>query len=163
MSDDDPAPGGPVLLFDGVCNLCNGAVRFVVRHDPEGRFRFAPLQSTVGRRLLADCDLPAGDGGDGSGSRGGDGGGDGDGSEGADALETMVLVEDGRCYAKSDAALRVARRLGLPWAALWPLRVVPRRLRDAVYDFVAARRYRWFGRRDACPVPSPDVAERFLD
>ncbi|MFC4552741.1 MULTISPECIES: thiol-disulfide oxidoreductase DCC family protein [Halorussus] len=134
VSDDHP-----VLLFDGVCNLCNGAIQFVVDADPDAVFRFAPLQSPVGRDLLASCGLPT------------------------DEMDTVVLVEDGECYTKSAAALRVARRLGVPYSLLWPFRFVPRPIRDAVYDVVAANRYRWFGRREGCMVPSPDVESRFLD
>jgi predicted DCC family thiol-disulfide oxidoreductase YuxK len=132
MADDHP-----VLLFDGVCNLCNGAVRFVVRHDPEGVFRFAPLQSDAADSLLADCDRES-------------------------DLDSVVLVADGACHVKSDAALRVARRLGLPYSLLWAFRFVPRGLRDAVYDVVADNRYGWFGRREECMVPTPDLEERFL-
>lgn len=158
----DPPADGPVLLFDGVCNLCNRVVQFVIRHDPDGEFRFAPLQSAAGSELLARCDGPAvGRQADGPAT---DRPADGPAVERrATDLETVVLVEDGRCYEKSDAALRVARRLGLPYAALSPLRFVPRPLRDAVYDLVAARRYRWFGRRDSCMVPSPALESRFLD
>lgn len=135
----DPAlDDRPVLLFDGVCNLCHGAVRAVIRNDPKGVFRFASLQSAVGRRLRERCGLSA------------------------DA-DTVVLVEDGACYTRSTAALRVARRLGLPYSLLWPLRRVPRPLRDAVYGAVAASRYRVFGRREVCVVPEADVSDRFLD
>lgn len=131
--------GSPIILFDGVCNLCNGLVRFLIRRDPDGRFRFAPLQSDVGQELLERFDLPT------------------------DTLETFVLVEDGECYTKSTAALRTARHLGGVYALLSYLRFVPRPLRDAVYDLVAASRYRVFGRKDRCMIPSPDVEDRFLD
>ncbi len=130
--------GRPVLLFDGVCNLCNGLVRWLVEHDG-GQFRFAPLQSTAGRRLLERHDLPA------------------------DDLDTVVLVVDGECYTKSTAALRVLRRLGLPYSLGYPLVATPRRLRDRVYDFVADHRYRAFGRRDSCMRPTPERRERFLE
>jgi predicted DCC family thiol-disulfide oxidoreductase YuxK len=140
VSDADADTGdGPVLLFDGVCNLCNGAVQFVIRHDPAERFRFAPLQSDAARRLCADCDAEATD------------------------LDTVVLVEGGECYVRSDAALRTARHLTFPYALLWAFRVVPRPVRDAVYDLVAEYRYDVFGRREECMVPSPALEERFLD
>lgn len=130
---------GPVVLFDGVCNLCNGVVQFLIRRDPEGRFRFAPLQSEVGQNVLERFGLPT------------------------DALETFVLVEGDECYTKSTAALRTARHLGGAYALLYHLRYVPRPLRDAVYDLVAASRYRLFGRKDQCMVPSPEIEDRFLD
>ena len=132
------ADAHPVLLFDGVCNLCHGVVRFVLDHDREARFRFAPLQSEVGRALLARFGLDA------------------------DALDAVVLIDETGAHLRSDAALRVARRLGPPWSWLGPLAMIPRPLRDAVYDFIARHRYRWFGKKDACPLPRPEWRERFL-
>ena len=129
----------PILLFDGVCNLCNGFVQWVIRRDPEDHFRFAALQSETGRRLLAEAGMPV------------------------DALSTVVLYEEGRFYTHSEAALRVWRRLGGAWSWLYALRVVPRSLRDAVYHWVARNRYRWFGRRTACMIPTPGLRARFLD
>lgn len=125
-----------VILFDGVCNLCNAWVDFVVRHDEEGRFRFAPLQSDVARDLLkgAPADLP----------------------------DSIVLVEGHSVWTRSTAALRVARALGLPWSLAWAFIVVPPALRDAVYDWVARNRYRWFGKRETCRVPTPEERARFL-
>lgn len=128
----------PVILFDGVCNLCEGFVRFVIRRDPDAIFRFAPLQSEVGEELLAVC-----------------------GWEGR-GLEGVVLVDDGRCYHKSDAVIRSLAKLGWPYRLLGPSRVLPRSFRDMAYDFVAARRYGWFGKKDECMMPTPDIRSRFL-
>lgn len=128
----------PVVLFDGVCNLCNWGVRFVIRRDPAGEFRFAPLQSAPAADLLEDCGLDPGQ------------------------RDTWVLVDDGDCYTKSDAAVRVAARLGGGVGLLSALRYVPRPIRDLGYDLVAASRYRIFGRREECMVPTGDVADRFL-
>jgi predicted DCC family thiol-disulfide oxidoreductase YuxK len=128
----------PVLLFDGVCNLCNGSIQFIIERDPEAQFRFAPLQSTAAQELLGECDY-----------------------EGA-TLDSVVLVEDGECYDKSDAVIRAARHLGLPYSLLRPFGVVPSRLRNVFYDFVAERRYRWFGKREQCMMPTPDLERRFL-
>ena len=130
--------GHPVLLFDGVCNLCHGTVRFVLDRDRAARFRFAPLQSDVGRALLANFALDP------------------------DATDTVVLIDAAGAHTRSDAALRTARALGAPWSWLWPLAVIPRPLRDAAYDFVARHRYRWFGKKDACPLPRPEWRDRFL-
>jgi predicted DCC family thiol-disulfide oxidoreductase YuxK len=127
-----------ILLFDGVCNLCSGAVQFVIRHDPEGRFRFAALQSETGRRLLERHGLPA------------------------DALDTFVLIAGGRCYTRSDTALELVRRLDAPWRWLRVLRIVPRAIRDRAYGVVVRNRYRWFGRRESCLVPTPELTQRFL-
>lgn len=127
------------VLFDGVCNLCNASVRFILKRDPGGAFRFAALQSDAGRRLLAAHRLPE------------------------DALSSVVVVADGRAYRESDAALRIARGLRGAWPALGALRVVPRVVRDAAYRLVARNRYRWFGRQDQCMLPTPELKARFLD
>jgi len=129
---------GPIVLFDGVCNLCHAAVRFILAREREARFRFASLESETGRDLTTE------------GIR-----------EGTSA-DSMILVEDGSTYARSEAAIRIAARLSLPWRALGVLRVVPRPVRDGAYDLVARNRYRWFGRKDFCPVPDEDIRDRFL-
>lgn len=127
--------GGPIILFDGVCNLCTSSVQFVIARDARKRFRFASLQSAAAERLL--------------GTR--------------HQLESMVLVADGRIHRKSTGALLVARRLDGAWPLLSLLLAVPRPLRDAVYDWIGRRRYRMFGRRDSCWVPQAALMERFLD
>lgn len=137
-SGRDDATDHPVLLFDGVCNLCSGSVQFVIDRDPGGRFRFAPLQSDVAADLLAPYDIDP------------------------TVRDTVVLVVDGAVHTKSDAALQVARRLDGPVSLLWHARFVPRLVRDAVYDLVASVRYDVFGRKDRCMVPTPEVRDRFL-
>jgi predicted DCC family thiol-disulfide oxidoreductase YuxK len=127
------------VLFDGVCNLCNGFVRFVIPRDPAGRFAFASLQSDVASRLLAQT-TPAGS------TRGG----------------SIVLIEGGRVFTRSTAALRIVRRLRFPWNLAYAAIAVPAPLRDWVYDRVARNRYRWFGRQDVCMVPTPELKHRFL-
>lgn len=127
-----------IVLFDGVCNLCNASVLFVVDRDPGGLFAFAPLQSPEARQLLAER-----------------------GYEGTD-LSTVLLVEGDRVYERSTAALRVARTLTGGWPLLYAFMVVPRPVRDAVYAWVARNRYRWFGREDACRIPTPELRARFL-
>ncbi|MFE6799065.1 thiol-disulfide oxidoreductase DCC family protein [Paenibacillus chitinolyticus] len=133
------AISGPVVLFDGVCNLCNAAVRFTVRRDPAGQVRFAALQSEAGQRLLARHGLPAA------------------------SFDSFVLIEGGRVYTQSSAGLRVLRRLRYPWPLLYGFVAVPKPIRDAVYRWIARNRYRWFGQRDACMVPTPELRRRFLD
>ncbi len=127
-----------IILFDGVCNLCNGAVNFVIDRDPAGFFKFAPLQSNTGRALLEQHALPT------------------------ETLDSIVLIEGGRVYQRSGAALRIARRLRGGWPLLYSFIIVPRFIRDRVYDFIAAHRYRWFGKEDACRVPTPALRARFL-
>jgi predicted DCC family thiol-disulfide oxidoreductase YuxK len=128
----------PVVLFDGVCNMCNGIVRFLLARDRARRLRFASIQSEAGRALLAGHGLDP------------------------MAADTFVFVEGGRASVRSDAALAVARHLPAPWRWGVVLRALPRPWRDAAYRYVARHRYGWFGRRDTCMVPTPDVRERFL-
>lgn len=129
---------GPIVLFDGHCNLCNGAVDFLIRRDRRGTLRFASLQSDLGRALAARAGLDP------------------------DVLSTFVLVDGSRTYVRSTAALRAAAALRMPWPLLGVLRLVPRVLRDAVYDWVARNRIRWFGRKETCRLPSPEEAARFV-
>ena len=126
------------MLFDGVCNLCSGSVRFLIEHDSGATLRFAPLQSDVAGDLLDAVGLHDYD------------------------FDTIVLVEGEEYYTKSDAAVRIARHLDRPWSLLWAFRYVPRLLRDAVYDIVASSRYAVFGRKEQCMVPTPEVRDRFL-
>lgn len=135
---DVMAGAHPVVVFDGDCVLCSANARFILRHDRRGRFRFATMQGEAGAALMARF--------------------------GIDPLdpETFILVEGERVRRNSDAALAIAEGLGWPWRALGVLRIVPRPVRDAVYGLVARNRYRWFGRREHCFVPTAEQAERVL-
>lgn len=135
---DASANGHPVLFFDGVCNLCNGLVDFFLRRDRVGRVRFAPLQSEVAKQLLTQHRAPR------------------------DSLDTVVLLHEGRIYVKSDAVLHLCRDMRFPWFLLSYLQRFPRRWRDAVYDWIARHRYRWFGRRPTCRLPDQNEIHRFL-
>jgi predicted DCC family thiol-disulfide oxidoreductase YuxK len=130
---------GPLLLYDGVCALCNGAVTFVLKRDRGGAVRFAPLQGETAAKLLAGRPALAG-------------------------IDSMIWIDSsGAAFTRSAAALAIARQVGGVWAILASLaRIVPAALRDALYDLVARARYRIFGRYDACPVPPADVRSRFL-
>lgn len=132
------SPAHPVVVFDGLCNLCNGSVRFVIAHDPSARFRFAAAQSAAGEAMLREIGATV------------------------PARSAVVLVEGDRWYTGSTAALRIARALAWPWPLLYTLVVVPRPLRDALYHWVGRNRYAWFGRSPACPVPNPRLRGRFL-
>lgn len=127
-----------VVLFDGPCVLCQGAVRFIARRDPTGRFLFAALESEAGRRLLGEAGWRE------------------------RAPDSVVLLEDGCVYMESTAALRIVRKLRGAWPLLYGLVVVPRLLRDVVYRWIARNRHRWFGHHDACPLPSSELRERFI-
>jgi predicted DCC family thiol-disulfide oxidoreductase YuxK len=130
--------GGPVVLFDGVCNLCSASVQFLIARDRTATLRFASLQSDSGRELLLHHKMSS------------------------DYARSVVLIERGQVFVESDAALRIAGYLGWPWRLVRFARVLPRRLRDALYRFVADNRYRWFGRTDTCLIPSPAIRSRFL-
>jgi predicted DCC family thiol-disulfide oxidoreductase YuxK len=134
-----PTREHPVILYDGVCVLCSRVVRFVIRHDPAARLRFASVQSGPGRRLLARHGLPL------------------------EGWDSFVLVEGGAAHLRSDAFLRIVPRLSGPWPVLALGRLVPAALRDRVYDRIARDRYRLFGRRETCLVPTPEVRARFLE
>lgn len=127
----------PIVLFDGVCNFCNGMVNFIIRQDHQKVFRFAALQSEAGQELVAKYHLPK-------------------------SLESFILIEDGRVYKRSTAALRLYRRLPWIWRWIQLFWIVPRPARDAVYNLIARNRYRWFGKREECMVPTADVKSRFL-
>jgi predicted DCC family thiol-disulfide oxidoreductase YuxK len=131
-------PETPVVLFDGVCNLCNGVIQFLIPRDPEGRLKYAALQSEAGQALLERHDFPT------------------------EEFDSFVLVEGEKTYTKSGAAIRIAELLGWPYRIAGIGRVVPRRLRDRLYEFVADNRYDWFGRKDQCMIPDEDVSDRFL-
>ncbi len=142
MPDSVPTPPPAVVLFDGVCNLCDGLVQFIIRHDPAGRFRFAALQSAAGQALLAAHGLPPL-------------------AAGHDP-SSVLLVSGGRVYSHSAAVLRIARELGWPWRLAVVGSLVPRAWRDALYRYVARHRYRWFGRQESCTLPTPALRQRFL-
>ncbi len=129
----------PVILFDGVCNLCNGAVQFIIKRDKKKQFRFASLQGTTGSELLKQHDLPA------------------------DVFNSFILIEKNKIYTRSTAALRVAWKLSGGWKLLYGFMIVPRFIRNAVYNMIAKNRYKWFGRKDECMIPMPELKERFLE
>ncbi|WP_420449600.1 thiol-disulfide oxidoreductase DCC family protein [Candidatus Palauibacter sp.] len=139
----DVRPGGAIVLFDGVCNLCAGAVRFIIRRDRRGRFRFAALQSDVGRRILTAARVETlGPG---------------------EPPRSLILFAGGKVYRSSTAALLILAGLGRAWPFVATLLVIPAPLRNFVYRFVARNRYRWFGRKTACEIPPTDDGWRFLD
>lgn len=126
-----------IILFDGVCNLCNSSVQFIIRRDPAAYFSFASLQSEIGQQLLQEHQYHG-------------------------QLDSVILIENNKLYAKSDAALRIVRRLP-SWRILSAGRFIPRSIRDSIYQFVAKHRYRWFGKQEVCMLPSPEIRSRFLD
>ncbi|WP_271105648.1 thiol-disulfide oxidoreductase DCC family protein [Pseudomonas tohonis] len=131
-------PGERVVLFDGVCKLCNGWARFLIRHDRERLFKLASVQSPEGQAILRWYGMPT------------------------DRFDTMAYVEGRDLFVRSDAVLRIARRLPWPWRLASVARMVPAFLRDWLYDRIALNRYRLFGRHEVCLLPDPDHERRFL-
>ncbi|MBK8710963.1 MAG: thiol-disulfide oxidoreductase DCC family protein [Niastella sp.] len=129
----------PIIYFDGICILCNKAVRFVIKHDPQGYYKFMPLQSTTGQKLLATLQQKPG------------------------TINSFFLDEGDKIYSKSTAALRVARNLSGPVKWLYGFIIVPSFIRDWIYEFISKNRFRWFGKRDRCMVPGKDISQRFLN
>jgi predicted DCC family thiol-disulfide oxidoreductase YuxK len=128
----------PIILYDGVCHLCNGVINYILPRDKHRYFRFSPLQSETGQALLQKFNLPT------------------------DDYDSFVLVEGDKHYVRSGAAIKVMQGMGFPYslgAVLW---ILPRPLRDALYNWVAQNRYKWFGQYDTCLMPTPDIKERFL-
>lgn len=127
-----------IILFDGVCNFCNESVQFIIKRDPEGVFVFASLQGEKGRELLKGNKIPQ-------------------------EIDSLVLIEDGRYYTQSTAALRICRNLRGGWRLLQIFWLVPKPVRDGMYQFIARNRYKWFGKKESCERPSVDIRSRFLD
>lgn len=138
-----------VVLFDGVCNFCDSSVNFIIEHDREGYFKFAPLQSNEGRRLANEFGFSSAVGGAAA-------------HDDLIPIDSVILVEDEKAYTHSTAALKIIRRLGAPWSVLYAVIAVPKGIRDYFYKLFAKYRYRIFGKKDQCMLPSPEVRARFL-
>ncbi len=128
-----------VILFDDVCNLCNGIVQFIIKRDPKGKFRFASLQSESGQKLLGKFGLPS------------------------DEFDSIVLIQGEQYFLKSRAGLRILKELGGLWKLLFVFTYLPAPLRDFIYDQIARSRYRIFGKRESCMIPTPGLKARFLE
>ena len=126
------------ILFDGVCNFCNSSLNYVIARDPDGYFKFAALQSEAGERLTREHGIDTAN------------------------VDSVVLIENGRSYVRSAAALRITKKLGFPVSLLYIFILIPRPIRDLLYDAFAKRRYKFFGERDACMMPTPEIRARFL-
>ena len=129
----------PVVLFDGVCNLCNRSVQFILKKDKKKQFRFASLQGKTGQAILQRFDLPM------------------------DHFNTILLLDGEKLYTHSTGTLKIAKRLSGAWKLLYGFIIIPRFIRDLVYNLVARNRYKWFGKKDSCMIPLPEWKERFLD
>ena len=128
-----------IILFDGVCNLCNGAINFIIKHDPKGIFKFASLQGETGKQLLAQHTIDP------------------------QETDSIVLIDNHQVSVKSSAALRIAKNLNQGYPLLFGFMIIPTFIRNGVYDFIAANRYKWFGKKESCMLPTPELRSRFLD
>ena len=129
----------PVIFFDGVCNLCNASVQFVIEHDQENYLKFSALQGDYAKAVLPKFNVTP------------------------SSLNSTLLLEDGKLYTKSSSALRVARKLNGFWPLLYGFIIVPKFIRDWVYDLVAKNRYKWWGKQETCWVPTPALKNKFYD
>ena len=127
----------PVVLFDGICNYCNSCVNFAIRNDKQARLRFAALQSASGQQLKEKYGV-------------------------VPAVDSVILIDNNRAYTYSDAAIRITKYLRWPAKALYALIILPPFIRQPIYKWIARNRYKWFGKKDACMVPSAEIRDRFL-
>ncbi len=128
-----------IILFDGVCNLCNTAVQFVIKRDKKNHFVFASLQSGEGKKILSEHNFYT------------------------TSMDSFFLVENGNVYCRSTAALKVLKSLNGLWSITYVFMIIPRFLRDSIYNFIAKNRYRWFGRKDECMIPTAELRAKFLN
>lgn len=129
----------PLILFDGICNFCNSAVNFTLKRNTKADIRFAPMQSEAGQKLLQQYNLPA------------------------DDMQSFIFIEDGVVYKQSTAALKVCRHLRWLWPLCYGFIIVPKFIRDGIYNWIAKNRYKWFGVQQSCMIPTPEVRARFLN
>lgn len=131
-------PKHPIILFDGVCNYCNNMVNFSIRHNSKRNLRYTPLQSTTGKGILAKFNIPQ-------------------------AVDSLVFIEKDKAFIYSTAALKICKYLNYPFKILYVLTIVPQFIRDYFYQFIAKNRYKWFGKKEQCMIPSKEVKELFID
>ncbi|WP_299768365.1 thiol-disulfide oxidoreductase DCC family protein [uncultured Dokdonia sp.] len=127
-----------IILFDGVCNLCNSSITFVIKHDPKDLFRYAPLQSDLGKSLMDKHQIDS------------------------EKVDSIILVDQDKAYTKSSAALHIARKLSGGYPLLAAFLIIPPFLRNIVYDFIARNRYKWYGKKESCMIPTPELKAKFL-
>jgi predicted DCC family thiol-disulfide oxidoreductase YuxK len=128
-----------IVLFDGVCNLCNSSVQFILKRDKKKQFRFASLQGKFGQKVLKNNNFST------------------------VSLNTLILIEDDKIFTRSTGVLRMMKHLGGGWSLLYGFIIIPKFIRDAFYNWVSKNRYKWFGKKDECMVPTKELKERFLD
>lgn len=127
-----------IILFDGVCNLCDQSIQFIIKRDHTGFYKFGSLQSPNGQKLLEHYQVPT-------------------------DIDSFILIRNNKVYTKSTAALKVAQNLDGLWKMLYPLIIIPKPIRDFIYNIIANNRYKWFGKKTSCTLPTPEIKERFID
>lgn len=127
----------PIILFDGVCNLCNGTVDFLLKRDRKKQFRFASIQSEAAQLLFRKFQIPA-------------------------ETDSVILIKSNKVYFESDSAIEIAGMLSFPWKMVAVFRIIPKKMRDNIYRRIAKNRYRWFGKRDICRIPAPMEKDSFI-
>lgn len=126
-----------IILFDGICNFCDSSVQFIIKRDKRALYKFASIQSDRGQEILRKHHVPA-------------------------EMDSIILVRNDKCYYKSSAALRICKNLKGVWKLFYCFLIVPKPLRDYLYEIIARNRYKWFGKKDSCTLPSPEIRKRFL-
>ena len=127
-----------IILFDGVCNLCNGAINFIIERDKKNVFKFATLDSQIAKDLSEKYSIDL------------------------SKVDSIILISNKKAFTKSSAALHIAKDLSAAWPLLYSFMVFPKFIRNAVYDFIAKNRYKWFGKKDSCMIPTPELKAKFL-
>ncbi len=127
-----------IILFDGVCNLCNGAVTYIIKHDKKNVFKFAALQSEIGQQLISKFNIDT------------------------SKVDSIILIDGEKHYTKSSAALHIAKQLSGAYPLLFGFMVVPKFIRNSVYDYIAKNRYKWFGKKESCMIPTAALKAKFL-
>jgi predicted DCC family thiol-disulfide oxidoreductase YuxK len=127
-----------IILFDGVCNLCNGAVTYIIKRDKKNIFKFAALQSEVGKELISKFNIDT------------------------EKVDSIILIDGEKHYEKSSAALRISKELSGAFPLLFGFMILPKFIRNSVYDYIAKNRYKWFGKKESCMIPTPELKSKFL-
>lgn len=128
---------GQIILFDGVCNFCNGSVNFLIKRDSKGIFKYAPLQSEIGQNIIAKYNIP-------------------------ETVDSIILLKENNIYIKSNAVIEIIKELKWYWEMLIIVKILPKKFRDLLYDLIANNRYKWFGKMDSCMIPDENVKSRFI-
>ena len=128
-----------IVLFDGICNFCDSSINRIIRHDKKNRFRFAPLQSETGKKLAKQYFIDT------------------------EKTDSIILIENNKAYTKSTAILRISKHLNTLYPLMYGFMIIPAFIRNFIYDFIARNRYRWFGKKDSCMIPTAEVRSKFIE